>query len=259
MSEPSLPDAPEVEFVLELGRALLVTGTPAHRFEDTLARVTMKLGLKAQFFALPTGFFSYIHINGTQHTYFLRGHSGSADLGKISAMHEITEALLDGRQDFHQASACLRALLAAPPSHPPMLALLAHGLFSACFAVFLKGGWREALLGSLLGAFVGALTVFFSQRPTLNRVLPVVGATVASVLSVIACHWVVGTSSLVVTLSALAVLIPGLGVIIAMNELATGNLMAGTARSMSTLMVLLQLFSGWCWPSVSEFNGSSRG
>ena len=51
-------------------------------------------------------------------------------------------------------------------------------------------------------------------------------------------------SSPLVTVAALIILLPGMSLTVAMTELATRNLIAGTARLMSAVIVLLQLVVG---------------
>jgi len=49
---------PRVAFVLRLGREMHAHGNPAHRLEETLGRVSNRLGLETQFFSTPTSIFA---------------------------------------------------------------------------------------------------------------------------------------------------------------------------------------------------------
>jgi len=244
MADPILAQSPPLSFLMLLGRALLVTGTPAHRFEETMGQVARKLGFEAQFFAIPTGFFSYITLDGRQHTFLLRGRSEAMDLGRIAQLHELVVAVLEDRKPIEEASRRVAAILEAPDRHPKRALVLANALLSACVTTFLSGGWREALLGALLGGVIGLMIGLFAPRPTLQRVQPVLGAALASVASVVLCHFLGHTSALIVTLGAIIVLIPSPGIVMATNEMATDNLLAGSARGLHTLLDLGQLATG---------------
>jgi uncharacterized membrane protein YjjB (DUF3815 family) len=70
-----------------------------------------------------------------------------------------------------------------------------------------------------------------------------VGAAFVAFASGVASSWFHITPSLV-TIAALIVLLPGMSLTVAMTELATRHLIAGTARLMSAVIVLLELVVG---------------
>ncbi len=235
----------EVTFILELGRALIHTGTPTHRFENTLVDVTRKLGVEAQFFALPTGFFAFVGPQNDQHTYFLRGSLGDANLGKISSLHDIVKDVLEDRLDPATATARVKAVVAATTPHAAWLLLTAHALSAGIFAVFFGGGWREGLLALIPGFCLGLMVLFIVKHHRTMRVLPVLGAIQAGLLGVFLSHMVGNCNAWIILVGGIGFLLPGLSIVIAMNELATGHLLSGTARSMAALMSLLQLAFGF--------------
>ncbi|MBS1125028.1 MAG: hypothetical protein H6Q90_7256, partial [Deltaproteobacteria bacterium] len=76
------------------------------------------------------------------------------------------------------------------------------------------------------------------------RVFELVGAAFAAfAASVVSAIWL-PINPAVVTVAALIVLLPGMSLTVAMTELATRNLISGTARLMSAVIVLLELVVG---------------
>ncbi len=67
-------------------------------------------------------------------------------------------------------------------------------------------------------------------------------ALAAAVAGIVSAWWPIEPS--LVTVAALIVLLPGMSLTVAMTELATRNLMSGTARLMSAVIVLLELAVG---------------
>lgn len=234
----------EVTLIIDLGRALLLTGTPTHRFEDTMVKISNKLRVTAQFFALPTGFFAFIGPLKEQQTFFIRGSLGDANLGKIGELHDIVEGVLQDRLTPTEAIERVRGVSRARSPHKPAVLLLASALGSSLFTVFFNGGWREFVLASVPGLLVGLMMLLYARKPLILRVLPVLGALIAGLWGAMIAYMVPHTSPWVVILGGISVLIPGLGILIAMNELATGHLLSGTARSMAAGMTLLQLVFG---------------
>jgi uncharacterized membrane protein YjjP (DUF1212 family) len=83
-----------------------------------------------------------------------------------------------------------------------------------------------------------------SEPAGLSRVFELVAAIAASLAaSLLAALWPTISASLV-TVAALVVLLPGLTLTVAMTELATHNLISGTARLMAAVIVLLELVVG---------------
>ena len=235
---------PEIELCLELGRAFQAFGIPAHRFEDALTRIASRLGLEGQFFALPTAFFATLGRDGRNWTFIQRSPSGDANLAKLSDLQETTDALIAGELSTEEARTRVRAILAQPDRWGPLMTILCFGLGSAPAASFFGGGWRDMLLTTLLGSLVGLTAVLLGRRAGLARLVPPVAGTLVGFLALAAAHRFPQVSPQVLTLAGLIVLLPGLRLVVSMNELATGNLVAGTARLMDTAMTFLSLGFG---------------
>lgn len=241
---PSGPQPEEVAFCLELGQAFQAFGIPAHRFEDALARISARLGLEGQFFALPTAFFASLGHGGHHWTFIQRSASGETNLAKLSDLQETTDALIAGRIGAAEARQRVRDILSAPDRWSPWLTVPCFGLGSAPAAMFFGGGWREMALTALLGTLVGLASVLLGRRQGLARVLYPVAGLLVGFLAVAAAFRFPQVSPQILTVSGLIVLVPGLRLVVSMNELATGNLVAGTARLMDTAMIFLTLGFG---------------
>lgn len=243
---PSSPqDAPEeVALCLELGRAYQAFGVPAHRFEEALGRLAQRLGLDGQYFALPTAFFASLSQGGRSWTFIQRSPSGETNLGKLSDLQEATDQLMEGRLTVPQARARVREILAAPDRWGLGLTVLCFGLGSAPAAAFFGGGWREMLLTTALGCLVGLTSVLLGRGAGLSRLVHPVAGALVGFLALLAAACLPHISPQVLTLAGLIVLIPGLRLAVSMNELATGNLVAGTARLVDTAMTFLSLGFG---------------
>lgn len=236
--------SPAFEFCLELGRSLQAYGMPAHRFEETLSGVAAALGLEAQFFALPTGFMAWMRAGSEQQSLFLRSDPGATDLDKLAQLQEITDRVIAGELALRDASERLREVLRAGPRWGRLWTVVGTAVASGTFAVFFHASGRDALAALALGGALGVLAAASTGKRGLEQLLPVLGATLVSALAVLLQRLGFGTSTPVVTLAGLIVLLPGVGVVVAMNELATGNLVSGSSRLTGTAMVFLQLAFG---------------
>ena len=231
----------DVALVLDLGRALQVAGTPAHQFEDTLTDVSAKLGLEAAFFALPTAFIATLRREGFHRTHVVRESAKDPDLDRQDDLGALIQDLLAGRLGTEGVRFRLAQLRARPRRYGPWMEVGSLAFTSAAAAGVLGGGWRELLLAAPMGFAVGMLGFMAHRRPTLGRILPALAAALISVLGALAGPY---ASTRILVLAGLIIFFPGLKLLMSLNELATGNLAAGSARLADVGITLVQLAFG---------------
>lgn len=225
---------------MKLSEALHRYDTPAHRLEETLGRVSDKLGVDARFFSTPTSVFASLVEDHNTKTALLRIAPGDINLGQLAAVDGVVAGLLRDRLTIEQAIEELDVILRAPRRYPAWLTTLAFVAVTASAARFFGGGVHEILGTAAVGLWISLLSTWFSRlddsRQLLFQPLAAFSASLAACAMSVYVHQV---SIYVVTVAGLIVLIPGLTFTVAMNELATRNLVSGTARfaaAMSTFV-----------------------
>lgn len=230
-------------FLVKLGRALTRLGTPAHRLESSLELVAEALGLEAQLFSAPTMLMVSVGPAGAQHTLMFRVEPGEIDLGKLVQVDEVAQGVGQGRMSTAEGEAALDAIDEAPARYGPKLVLPAWAVVSAAVARFLGGRWEDALVAGAIGITIGALSIALGRKPAGARVFDLMASFFAAIAAgVAAIH--TGTTMQITLLAGLIVLLPGLGITTAITELATRNLVSGTARLTAAAIVFMQLAFG---------------
>ncbi len=238
------PDQAARTFVLEIGTALQRFGTPTHRLESALARLADRLGLQGQFFTTPTQFMAGFGPVGQQDVAMVRVEPGEIDLEKLAALDELADVVARGELGVDEGLARVRAIAAAPPRYPGWVMVLAFGLVSAAAGRFLGGAVYEIAVAGGIGLVTGVLALAFGRTVAGARVFELVAAFVAAAAAHGAAHLGVPLSPQVTTLAGLIVLVPGLTLTLAMTELATRNLVSGTARLTAAAIVFLEIAFG---------------
>lgn len=242
--EPPFRLSPKLAFLLELGRCLQVYGAPAHRLEEALSRVARRLGMDGQVFCVPTGFFAFIGEQGhRQRTYLERTEPGDANLAKLSDVYDVAREVASGRLAAEPAHERLKAIQEARPPFGSGLFVLCSAIAAGTAARFFGGGAMDMVFGALLGMLAGVVPMM-ARRRGLKGFTVAVGAFVVSLAASAMALLGLKASPALLTLAGLFNYLPGIGLVIAMNELATGNLVSGTARVAGTFMVFLQLAFG---------------
>jgi len=233
-----------IAFVLALGRALHRYGTPAHRLEEALTRVTQQLALDAEVFTTPTAIILSFGRPEELRTRMMRVEAGSLDMAKLAKVDALADDVLEHEISPDEGRSRLDAIIASDRQFGHGLSTLVHGVTAAALCVFFGGSLRDVALAGGIGLTLGLLAQYLKRSTDQARVLELIGAAFAAFAADIFSTVVAGVTPSIVTLSALIILLPGLSLTVAMTELATRNLIAGTARLTSAVIVLMQLAIG---------------
>ncbi|HXU45322.1 MAG TPA: threonine/serine exporter family protein, partial [Thermoanaerobaculia bacterium] len=89
--------AAAIRFIVELARALHRFGTTAHRLENALQGVALRLGLEAQFFSTPTAVFLSAGVPGEEaRTVLIRVQPGEMNLERLGLLDRIASEVMYG-------------------------------------------------------------------------------------------------------------------------------------------------------------------
>lgn len=231
------------EFLLEFGRDLHQAGTPAHRLEETLQAIAEQLGVEAQFFSTPTSLILAIGPEASQRTHLLRIEPSEVDLDRMVRVDAAATRVARGQMSPDEGIAALREIEGTPLRYPRSLIALCFGIASASAGVFFGGSWLDTAVGGLLGLLVGILAITLGASVRFARVSEALSGMIVAACTMILAQFLPLTPLLVIV-SALIVLLPGLTLTLAVNELATRHLVSGTARMAHAATILVAIALG---------------
>lgn len=237
------PD-PRVAFILALGRALHSSGEPTQRIEDVLGSAAERLGLEAQFFVTPTSIFAAFGPEDRQQTHLIRTEPSGANLGLLADVDTVAKQVLRGDLAPDRGLAALEELRHAPAVTHPVLRIIGFVLASACAARFLDGGLAEMATAGVAGLAVGLISLVAGRKAGLQRLYEPVSAFTAAMVVAGGAYAFDGIAYAKSMLAALIVLVPGMMLTTAMEELTAQHLSSGTARLMGAVTVFLGMGFG---------------
>lgn len=246
----AIPHAPKrsepVGFLLRLAKALHTYGLPAYELEYTMNGCAEALGYGIQCMSLPTSIsMTLLPPGGTPQTYLIRVAPGEVSLKRLAQTTRIAQLVIDGKLTNEEGAKELKKVSAAERIYPAWIEILAFGLVSASIARIFSGGLYEMLTAGGIGLVVGMVATLSRTRPLLDHLLPSVCALLATLLAFAINAVIEPTISVSLsTISGLIILLPGLSLTIAMAELATQNMVSGTARLTGAATVFIQLAFG---------------
>ena len=246
--EPETPQPYEsnryAALVLNLGRALLHVGSPAHRLESAMQIMATRLGLTAEFFSTPTALIVSLGDGEKQRTFLARSEPGSTNLAKLADLTEVMEALAASQLTPEEADDRVKAIDQADSSYGYWLQLLGFITLSGGIAPLIGGGWREMLLAFSLGAVTGLIVLWLRHHLERSRLASPLAATVTTFLGMLWCGFDPHTALVPAVIASIIALVPGMDLTTAARELATGHLVSGASRLAFALMVFALLTLG---------------
>lgn len=233
------------EFILRLGNALLQAGYPINQIGELLLALSHSLELpQPQVYVTPTVIEVTIGPLTHQHRALLVTTPGDINLGQLTQLDTIARAVAAGTLTPHDGLARLEALSDSPPLGNVLLIGFSYALTAAAFARTLGGGMRELLVAALVGGVTGVLAIFAQLFTRVQRIFPPLAAFVASLLVTAWAAKVTPVAGDLVTLAGLFILLPGFSLTVALEELASRDLVSGTVRLTSAFITLFGLILG---------------
>jgi len=238
----------EVRFLKRYARQLHMAGVPAHQFERMMTALADKLGFNCQALSSPTSIFLSFQYQDDEDDnrpipmQLDRMSSPSINLGNTAELYDMGNCLLDSEVSLEEAYSKLR-FWQPKQLFPLWLQIICWGLTGGGVAVMLSASWVGIAAAALSGALTGVLVT--QAGPVLREGgLDAIAALFSTFLVFALNRFVPGLDVFVIIMSSLIVLIPGLGLTIAVTELSTDHLASGSARLSGALVTLLKLSLG---------------
>jgi uncharacterized membrane protein YjjP (DUF1212 family) len=241
--------AERIAFVLELAEHLHAYGTTAQRLEGAVVAVSQRIGLDCEPWSNPTGmilsFSDPMRPAGvSETTRVIRLAPGDTDLYKLCEADRIAEDVMAGRVGIAQGHAQLRALTRPASKRARAMQVAGFGLASGAVAGLLRLPWLDIATAMLIGLLLGVLELASQKRPRLQEASDAIAGVVAGFVAIMVASLVGPLNLNTVTIAALIVLLPGMTLTNAVNELTSRHLVSGTARFAGALTTILKLTVG---------------
>ena len=233
-----------IDFIVELGTALHRYGTPAHRLEAALCSMAQTLGMEAQVLSTPTSIMVGFGRPGDLRTAMVRVEPGAHNLEKLAAVDDLAERVAHKQITPEDAIEQLHGIREASNRVGPILSTLAFPVVSAASASFLGGAPPDLAVAAGSGLAVGFLALQIPRTTAGGRIFELLAALVVASVAHLSSVAGWGVSYDIVLLAGLIALVPGLALTVGMTEIATRNLVSGTARLMASAIVFLEIIFG---------------
>ncbi len=218
-------------------------GTPAHRMERVMKRVSNTIGIDADYLYTPTALLISFS-EGNHRTVLRRIDAGQVDLGKLVQFDETLEDLEDGRCTIAETNARLDQIEQSSSRYGRWLPILSGAIATACATVFIGGGVREVIFAGTACAALLLWSAALRRWAPQEHALEITAGFLAALAAILAGRWFAPFDDRTATLGSLIILVPGYTFTVALTELANRHLSSGVARLAGAGVVFLALICG---------------
>lgn len=241
--EPNDSDRIRHRLLVRVAVALHEGGAPSYRIEDTLAILGRGLNIETSVFAVPTGLTIGLGPLNEQTVRVIRTQPHAPSLERLRLVNDVVHELIAGDQDADAAITRLDAISSRPPRWSAGWILVAFCM-TGLGVSRLAGGSTGTILGAGIASLgVGIVLLLLGRSPSRIALGEITAAFTASFIATATLPLLHGDTVLT-TVAAIIVLVPGLTLTIAMRELAMGHLTSGTARLMGAMKSFVALAFG---------------
>ena len=238
-----------IAFVCELAARLHAYGTTAQRLEAAVEALSRQLGLECEPWSNPTGLILSFSdpskpLGASDTTRVIRLAPGENDLHKLSEADRIAEAVAGGRMSIAQGHAALRGLDRPTSRRWKIAQVVVFGLSSAGVAGLWRLPWADIATAGVIGLLIGGLSQLAGRDRRLAEASDALSGLLAGLVAILAARFLVPLNLNTVIIASLVVLLPGLTLTNAVNELTSQHLVSGTARFAGAMATILKLTVG---------------
>lgn len=233
----------KIKFIMLVGKALHRYGASADRIETALYVLSSKLGIKADYFSLPTSIMANFQIGEDEFTRMARLDPGKINLEKLYLVDKTIDDVVERGMEVSTGTAELQRIVDKSVCHGAWSTNFSLLFLASGVSILLGGNLWDCLVSGLLGFFTGIFTAQIKLE-RFDTVLEAVAGFIVSFLAFGLSSWSDQLHPPLIVLSTMIYFIPGLSLTMAMGEIASQNLTSGTARLLGALVILLKIGFG---------------
>lgn len=241
-------------FLVRVGTDARAYGASAPRVSDYLARLAETFGLRAGSLTWPNHMLFVVEDQQRRHQQvdLERLASTGVALDKLARVGDVVDAVVGGDSTPERAVGELDDIDRAPPPWGRAAVAVSYAMIGLGIAVLLKGSWLDAALGAGLAVVVYGMTRASDRIGSRwSRWLPLLTAFVPAAAATAMRIWAPEVNALVVTIAAVAVLLPGYAVSVGIGELVENHVISGWTNLLSGLVYLAeQVLGAWLGVAV---------
>lgn len=240
-----------LEIAIDIGAEMLISGAEINRIEDTISRICKAYGAD-KVDVISMNYVIMVTVRGERIQTYTQTRRIPHFMSNLDAVSDYNSLSRQICSEYYTPSEIRNKIneIKAKPRYSLAVIALAYAIISASFTFFFGGLPYDAFASGIIGVGM-AFVESFLKRLQINRFLIIAFTTfVAGSLSILAVNIGVGYSSEIISMGNIMVLVTGLLFTNAIRDLFMDNMLSGSVRIISALLVVLAIGFGFALSSL---------
>lgn len=222
---------------VEIGDALLRSGSEIYRVEDTLFHILDSLGLEHfDVYVLSNGIFASANEDQEDGCSIIRYVPLSdVHLGKIAALNQLSREICDHSCSIEEAWIRLDACKSLPEPKPWVQGL-SCGIGCACFCWIFGGGFPDSVFTFFLGVLLQYMRMDHESREVSKFMTNIVGSAYLTAASLLLLNLHLPIMQDKIVIGGIVPLLPGIALTTSIRDLFNGDYLSGAIHLLDALL-----------------------
>ncbi|HMR41112.1 MAG TPA: threonine/serine exporter family protein [Ignavibacteria bacterium] len=230
------------KFIIEFGKTAHKYGIPDGQLEIYLLRLSKAFGIDGEFRSSPD---HLLFAFRTENEYWQKINLTSVsergfNMAKLSKLDMLVNNIISGKLDIDEAQKQIESLKEIKDPYGKFLTAVSFVLFGSGFAAILSGGWMDILWSGVLSLLVYIIKLVSDN----SKIIPISTAFAAGFFAVVIKFYIPQLNYVLVSLSAIIIMVPGYSISVGISELVKNNIISGMGNLNNGLVYLLKQFTG---------------
>lgn len=235
-----------LDIIMDIGEQMLISGAEVSRIEDSLSRLGDAFGaVRTDAFIITTNMEVSLHDkNGTNYTQTRRVPNSTTDIEKLHRLNGLVRKICSEDMSYEEICDDLAKIKSGKP-YPFSIIILAYALIAGGFTLFFGGGITETVC-SVVISFILAFIVKLTELGSLNKIFAKFFCSFAATLLAFSCLKLGFVSTVDhIIIGNIMLLIPGVGLTVAIRDLFVGDNLSGALRSIEVVLFAIAIAGGY--------------
>ena len=235
-----------LNIIMDIVEQMLLSGAEISRIEDSARRLGAAFGsVRTDAFIITSNIEISLHDkNGASCTQIRRVVGIGTDIEKLHRLNNLTRKICTEKISLDDIEIELEKIKLGRP-YPFSVTVFAYGLIAGAFTLFFGGGAVEGICSLAVGLIL-AFIVKFTELGTLNKIFAKFFCSFAATLLAFVCMKIGLVDSVDhIIIGNIMLIIPGVGLTVALRDLFVGDSLSGALRSIEVVLFAIAIAGGY--------------